>query len=97
VRRTIEVVCKLAGVNGRNPHRFRDTFSVSLLQNGVDIRRVSLLLGHTSIQTTERHYAPYVESFQVQLDAATAGLDFGLAAENTRTIPGTLKNPLVSY
>lgn len=34
------------------------------------------LLGHTSIRTTEKHYAPWVESMQQRLDAATAKLDF---------------------
>jgi integrase len=34
------------------------------------------LLGHTSIKTTEKHYAPWVRDFQRQLDAATAKLKF---------------------
>jgi site-specific recombinase XerD len=53
-----------------HPHRFRDTFSVGLLEKGEDLRTVLLLLGHKSIKTTERHYAPYVRSFQAILDAA---------------------------
>lgn len=75
-RRSIQRVLELAGVKG-HPHRFRDTFSVSLLENGEDIRTVQLLLGHTSIKTTEKHYAPFVKSFQRILDAATAKLNFG--------------------
>jgi len=75
-RKTIGRVCKLAGISG-HPHRFRDTFSVRLLELGNDLRTVQLLLGHTSIKTTEKHYAPFVKSMQAHLDAATAGLDFG--------------------
>jgi integrase/recombinase XerD len=41
-------------------HRFRDTFAVELLLAGVPIERVSILLGHTSIRITERHYTPWV-------------------------------------
>ena len=75
-RKTISRVLAVAGIKG-HPHRFRDTFSVSLLEKGENLHTVQLLLGHTSIKTTEKHYAPYVESFQRVLDAATSKLDFG--------------------
>ena len=52
-------VAARAGVSGFHPHRLRDTFAVSLLTAGVSIEDVSSLLGHSSIQTTERHYAPW--------------------------------------
>ena len=48
-----------AGVADFHPHRLRDTFAVALLTAGVSIEDVSSLLGHSSIQTTERHYAPW--------------------------------------
>lgn len=50
-------------------HRFRDTFSVELLLAGVPIERVSMLLGHSSVRITERHYSPWVRSRQEQLEA----------------------------
>jgi integrase/recombinase XerD len=74
--RTIEHVFVRAGIEGGHPHRFRDTFSVELLKNGTDIRTVQLLLGHTSIKTTEKHYAPYVASMQRALDEAVSSLHF---------------------
>ncbi|HEU0141238.1 MAG TPA: tyrosine-type recombinase/integrase [Bryobacteraceae bacterium] len=74
-RKTISRVLAVAKVAG-HPHRFRDTFSVRLLEKGEDLRTVQLLLGHTSIKTTEKHYAPFVDSFQRILDAATSKLDF---------------------
>lgn len=76
-RRTIARLLARAGVAGGHPHRFRDTFSVRLLEKGEQLRTVQLLLGHSSIKTTEKHYAPWVDSFQATLDAATAKLDFG--------------------
>jgi integrase len=76
-RRTIARLFTRAGITGGHPHRFRDTFSVRLLEKGEQLRTVQLLLGHSSIKTTEKHFAPWVDSFQVTLDAATAKLDFG--------------------
>ena len=47
---------------------FRDTFAVELLNRGVPIDRVSLLLGHSSVKVTEKHYAPFVKERQQQLE-----------------------------
>jgi integrase len=55
-------------VKGGHPHRFRDTFAVSLLLKGVSIEIVSKLLGHSSIKVTERHYSPWVKARQDQLE-----------------------------
>lgn len=76
-RATIKAVAKRAGVSDAHPHRFRDTFAVELLNNGADIRTVQLLLGHTSLQTTERHYAPFVKGTQRIIDTAVSTLHFG--------------------
>ena len=50
-----------------HPHMFRDTFAVELLVAGTPIEDVSKLLGHTSIRTTERSYAPWVKVRQQKL------------------------------
>jgi integrase/recombinase XerD len=50
-------------------HRFRDTFAVELLLAGVPLERVSILLGHTSVKITEKHYAPWVRERQEQAEA----------------------------
>ena len=55
-------------ITGGHPHRFRDTFAVSLLLKGVSIEIVSKLLGHSSIKVTERHYSPWVKARQDQLE-----------------------------
>jgi integrase/recombinase XerD len=46
----------------------RDTFAVENLLAGVPLDQVSILLGHASIKTTERHYAPWVRARQEQLE-----------------------------
>ncbi len=57
------------GVIGGHAHRFRDTFAVELHLAGVPLDRVSVLLGHSSIRITERHYAPWTRSRQEQIEA----------------------------
>lgn len=74
--RTITRLGKRAGIENLHPHRFRDTFAVELLSQGADIRTVQKLLGHKSVQTTERHYAHFVVAHQAILDSAVAKLDF---------------------
>jgi len=52
------------------PHMLRDTFAIELLLKDVPIDQVALLLGHKSIKTTEKHYAPFVKARQEQLIAS---------------------------
>jgi len=47
---------------------FRDTFAVELLLAGVPLDQVSLLLAHSSVKITEKHYAPFVKARQLQLE-----------------------------
>jgi site-specific recombinase XerD len=51
------------------PHRFRHTFAISLLVEGVPLEHVSILLGHSSTKVTERHYAAWVKARQERLEA----------------------------
>jgi hypothetical protein len=68
-RRTFRRLCVLASVKGGHPHRFRDTLAVELLLAGLPIEQISVLLGHSSVRMTERHYAPWVQARQNQLEA----------------------------
>jgi len=58
-----------AGIVKGHAHRLRDTFAVALLLDSVPMERVSILLGHTSIRVTEKHYSPWVRARQEQLEA----------------------------
>jgi integrase/recombinase XerD len=68
--RTLRIIFKIAGIRGGHAHRFRDTFAVELLLQGVNLQDVSILLGHSSIKVTEKHYAPWVKARQERLEAA---------------------------
>jgi integrase len=68
-QRALKGVFTEAKIPDGHAHRFRDTFAVGLLQAGVPMDRVSVLLGHSSIKVTEKHYSPWVRARQEQLEA----------------------------
>jgi integrase/recombinase XerD len=51
------------------PHCLRDTFACDLLSKGVPLEEVSKLLGHASVKTTEKSYAPWIVARQDRLDS----------------------------
>jgi integrase/recombinase XerD len=59
-----------AGISPRGAHRLRDTFAVEFLNSGGLIDDLAMLLGHSTTATTWKHYAPWVRSRQIRLDAA---------------------------
>ena len=50
--------CRRYGIKDGRFHDLRRTFGYKLILNGMPIYHVSKLLGHSSVTTTERHYAP---------------------------------------
>lgn len=68
--RAFKSLAKHAGVEGFHFHRLRDSFAVSLLEQGVDIETVAVLLGHSSSAVTRKHYNPWIKSRQLALEAA---------------------------
>lgn len=69
-QRSLRKLFTLAKVDGGHAHRFRDTFAVELLLAGVAVEDVAILLGHSSKDITEKHYAPWVAARQARLEAA---------------------------
>jgi integrase/recombinase XerD len=62
---------KAAGITGTS-HMFRHTFAVECLKAGVDVRKVSKALGHSSVTITERYYAKWNKAQQDILDGDLA-------------------------
>ena len=46
------------GIRNARFHDLRRTFGLNLIKQGMSIYKVSKLLGHKSVRTTEQHYAP---------------------------------------
>ena len=67
-------VFEAAGIKkpGQLSHTLRHTFAVELLKAGVDIRKVSKALGHSSVTITERYYAKWNKAQQDILDTDLA-------------------------
>lgn len=71
--RRYERLFEAAGLGGGHSHQLRDTAAVEWLKAGIPIEEVARLLGHSSINTTEKHYAPWVTSRQDRLDKIVTG------------------------
>ena len=59
-------------VDGQLSHTLRYTFAVELLKAGVDVRKVSRALGHSSVVITEKYYAKWNRAQQDILDGDLA-------------------------
>ena len=46
------------GIKNARFHDLRRTFGLNLIKQGMSVYKVSKLLGHKSVRTTEQHYAP---------------------------------------
>ena len=66
-RRALRKLSKLAKVRTVNPHRFRDTLAISLLQAERPIEDVKEILGHEDVNITLKHYGNWVKARQDRL------------------------------
>jgi len=56
IRWLLKARAELAGINKRiTPHTFRRSFATLLYQNGAQLLTIQKLLGHSSVQTTEKY------------------------------------------
>ena len=81
-----------AGIRYRPPVQLRHTFATLSLTDGVPIESVTEMLGHSSITTTEQHYARFLPSGRKriahQLAAATPLYEWPEVASDTENEAG---------
>ena len=61
-------VTEVANIEGISPHKVRHYVGSSLVEKGIELKKVSQILGHTGIKTTEMYYVRPKENFNETLD-----------------------------
>ena len=64
VRRMLNTVAEIAGVDHVHPHRFRRTLATNLIAHGMPIQEVARILGHDKLDTTMKYV--YLDDQDVQ-------------------------------
>src|SRR5690606_5993236 len=52
---------KRAGIRRVHAHLLRHSFAVLMTNAGMDIKALSVMMGHSTVRTTEKHYARWIE------------------------------------
>ena len=68
VRERMQAIGERCGVNDCRPHRFEDTFAVTMLMKGIPLEDVFKLLSHSSIAVTEKYYAAWIPARKLRLE-----------------------------
>ena len=76
-RRRMERLCKKAHVIRKSPHKARKTYASILLDNNIDNKMITDLMGHTDIQCTEIYYHKSRKSIERKAEALNNIPEFG--------------------
>ncbi len=72
MRREFKEAARIAGLPWIHPHSLRHYYATTLLKNGVNVKTVQILLGHSSLATTSR----YLHITETDIDKAIRDVQF---------------------
>lgn len=94
VRRRLQRILEHAGCKHIRFHDLRHTFATLSLENGMDVKTLSAMLGHVSVATTLDIYTHITDGMQTE---AAAKIDRGMGNEIAEESPETEQNPLTDF
>ena len=89
VRKRLQVILKRAGCKSVRFHDLRHTFATMSLENGMDVKTLSTIIGHVSSATTLNTYTHITDEMRrkaaVNIDQGIAGVEAAAAGEEEKT------------
>ena len=84
VRKRLQVILKRAGCKSVRFHDLRHTFATMSLENGMDVKTLSTIIGHVSSATTLNTYTHITDEMRQK---AAANIDRGIAKAEVQSEP----------
>ena len=90
VRKRLQVILKRAGCKSVRFHDLRHTFATMSLENGMDVKTLSTIIGHVSSATTLNTYTHITDEMRrkaaVNIDQGIAGVEVVTVGEEEKSI-----------
>lgn len=76
IRRRLECINQKLGIVQKSPHKIRKTYGSILLDNKVDNKLITDVMGHTTIACTENHYHRNRKTFELKTEILSSIPEF---------------------